>query len=99
MLIDQKILEKLASLARIELEKKEIPYYLESLNKLLTTLSALQKVDVSSIDNNYFLENAELIYMRDDVVTEHPDPSLFQRGAPLTMQNFYLVPKVIEAGE
>jgi aspartyl-tRNA(Asn)/glutamyl-tRNA(Gln) amidotransferase subunit C len=96
MSIDRTTLEKLSVLAKIELQEKEIPFYLESFNKLLSALKELQKVDVSTVPLNTKLSSDRSQYLRDDIITEHPNPTNFQQCAPKTLQNFYLVPKVIE---
>jgi aspartyl-tRNA(Asn)/glutamyl-tRNA(Gln) amidotransferase subunit C len=96
MLIDKATLEKLSTLAKIALKEEEIPYYLESFNKLLGALTALQKVDVSGVPIDSKLSSDRTQYLREDSVTEHPDRELFQKCAAKTAQGFYLVPKVIE---
>ena len=96
MSIDRATLEKLSVLAKIELQEKEIPFYLESFNKLLSALKELQNVDVSTVPINTKLASNRTQYLREDLVTENPNPADFQKCAPRTLQNFYLVPKVIE---
>jgi aspartyl/glutamyl-tRNA(Asn/Gln) amidotransferase C subunit len=99
MSINKETLEKLSLLAKIEIKEEEIPNYLESFNKLLTSLTALQQVDLAAVPADILLNADRTQYLREDIITEHPTPGFFQKIAHKTLQNFYLVPKVIEGDQ
>jgi aspartyl/glutamyl-tRNA(Asn/Gln) amidotransferase C subunit len=86
MSIDKATLEKLSMLAKIELKEEEIPNYLASFNKLLGALSQLQQVDVSTIPVDIELHTNNQQYLRDDIVTEDPNPEYFQKKHAIIMR-------------
>ncbi len=93
-LTDQDV-EKIAHLARIQLEPEERARYLQELNGILDLVAQMNRVDTEGVP-----PMAHPLHMvqrlRPDLVTESDRREAFQAIAPLTEAGLYLVPKVIE---
>ena len=87
--------EKIAHLARISLESKDIPLYTHQLSNILDFVEQMNSVDTTGITPMAHPLDAQ-IRLRADVVTETNQRDYFQTIAPQVEAGLYLVPKVIE---
>ena len=96
MLIDIKITKRIAHLAKIELNEKEIEEYSKDLSNILSWMDELKKVDVkgiepvTSVNDNKLFEREDLEF-KDKVEKKH-----ILLNAPDKNENYFKVPKVIE---
>ena len=96
--------QRIATLARIELDPAETVAVREQLNGILGLIEDLQAVDTSGIEPMSHPTDAEVdsraepvsLRLREDRVTETDRRTLYQSVAPQVEQGLYLVPKVIE---
>lgn len=91
--------QRIAHLARLELQPSEQAAMLEQLNGFFSVVEQMSAVDTRGVEPLYTPLSAVhdvALRMRRDVVTEHPDRSLNQRSAPAVEDGLFLVPKVIE---
>jgi aspartyl-tRNA(Asn)/glutamyl-tRNA(Gln) amidotransferase subunit C len=86
---------RIAILARIELEKDEAATALAQLSDIFGMIEQMQAVNTSAITPMSHAQDVTQ-RLRDDVVTEPDQRSLFQTIAPQVEAGLYLVPKVIE---
>lgn len=86
---------RIAILARIELEKDEAATALGQLSDIFGMIEQMQAVNTSAITPMSHAQDVTQ-RLRDDVVTEPDQRSLFQTIAPQVEAGLYLVPKVIE---
>ncbi|MFA7553731.1 MAG: Asp-tRNA(Asn)/Glu-tRNA(Gln) amidotransferase subunit GatC [Spongiibacteraceae bacterium] len=95
MSVEQSDIEKIATLARIRVDEKQVPELMARLNDILSMVDTMQNVDTTNIEPmaNPLDANQRL---RDDVITEIDQQAAFQAIAPQTEAGLYLVPKVIE---
>ena len=95
MSLTREEVEKIAHLARIQLQESDIPNYIESLSDILQLVEQMQQVDTSNIvPMAHPLDAAARL--RVDAVTEPNQREHFQEAAPQVEAGLYLVPKVIE---
>ena len=89
-------LQRIASLARIDVAPAEAAGVTERLNRVLGLIDQLQAVDTRGIEPmSHALDVVQRL--RADEVTEKDQREAFQKGvAPAVEQGLYLVPKVIE---
>ncbi|CAB1277077.1 Asp-tRNA(Asn)/Glu-tRNA(Gln) amidotransferase subunit GatC [Candidatus Nitrosacidococcus tergens] len=87
--------ERIAYLARLEINTKDIPAYTENLSHILEFVAQIDRVDVSGITP---ISHPLGAYqrLRPDEVTEIDRREDFQVNAPSVEAGVYLVPKVIE---
>lgn len=87
--------QKIAGLARLSIEARDIPAYRAELSGILGLVEQMNAIDTRSV-----LPLAHPLEPparpRADEVTESCPREQFQQQAPLTEDGYYLVPKVIE---
>lgn len=86
---------RLANLARIELGKDEASTALAQLSDIFGMIEQMQAVNASEIAPMSHAQDVTQ-RLRNDVVTEPDQRSLFQAIAPQVEAGLYLVPRVIE---
>ena len=88
-------LRRLARLARIALQPGESSTVVQRLNRVITLVDEMRRVDTSGIEPMaHPLDAAQRL--REDKVTESDRRALYQSVAPAVEGDLYLVPKVIE---
>lgn len=93
--LDRSDVEKIAHLARVQLDEQDIPQLTRNLSDILGFVEQLNQVDTSQVAAMaHPLDAAQRL--REDVVSEADQRAVFQQIAPQTEAGLYLVPKVIE---
>jgi len=92
-LISSADLEHLSNLAKLTISKENESVYLQSLNRLLETLSLLEKVDIHQDD---ITPSQEPAFLREDCPVSKDFRTCCEKNAPQTLAHFYTVPQVIE---
>ncbi|MFM7568302.1 MAG: Asp-tRNA(Asn)/Glu-tRNA(Gln) amidotransferase subunit GatC [Betaproteobacteria bacterium] len=87
--------QRLATLARLDLNPAEQAALLADLNAVLGLIDRLQSVDTQGV-KPLTHPQALALRLRDDAVTESNAREALQAGAPRVEAGLYLVPKVIE---
>jgi aspartyl-tRNA(Asn)/glutamyl-tRNA(Gln) amidotransferase subunit C len=95
MSVDQATVRRIARLARIALREEEVPHLQGEINAILSFVEALGEVDVEGIEPMTSVIPMKLP-LRADVVTDGEIEQEILANAPLTEDDFFLVPKVIE---
>jgi aspartyl-tRNA(Asn)/glutamyl-tRNA(Gln) amidotransferase subunit C len=95
MSVDQAIVRRIAQLARIAVSDEEVPHLEGELNAILSFVEELGAVDVTGVEPMTSVIPMKLP-LRADVVTDGEIERLVLANAPLTEDDFFLVPKVIE---
>jgi aspartyl-tRNA(Asn)/glutamyl-tRNA(Gln) amidotransferase subunit C len=95
MALSAQDVQRIATLARIELSDAELPQLLNELNAVFALIGKLQAVDTAGIEPMAHAQSTEL-RLRPDVVTEPNRRDDYQRVAPAVEAGLYLVPRVIE---
>ncbi|MCO6441827.1 MAG: Asp-tRNA(Asn)/Glu-tRNA(Gln) amidotransferase subunit GatC [Nitrococcus mobilis] len=86
---------EIAHLARLAIDRNDIPAYVENLSRILDFVEQLGSVATEgTAPLAHPLEMPQRL--RADVVEEEDQRELFQSIAPATQDGLYLVPKVIE---
>jgi len=95
MSVDAKTVKRIGSLARIRIEEHEVAGYQEELNAILGFIEQLSEVDVTGVVPMTSVMPMTL-RLRDDVISDGDYPAEIVANAPLSEDNFFMVPKVIE---
>lgn len=95
MSLEKSDVEKIAHLARLEIDENTIPDYARDLNNILDLVEQLSAVDTQDITPMAHPLDAHQ-RLRPDTVTETNQRDAFQAIAPKTEAGVYLVPQVIE---
>ena len=95
MSVDAATVKRIGRLARIRVEENEVEKYQGEINAILGFVAQLDEVDVTGVEPMTSVTPMQL-RRRDDVVTDGGYPERVVANAPLTEDNFFMVPKVIE---
>jgi aspartyl-tRNA(Asn)/glutamyl-tRNA(Gln) amidotransferase subunit C len=95
MSVDQAAVRRIARLARLAVTEEEVPHLEGEINAILSFVEELGAVDVEGVEPMTSLIPMKLP-LRADVVTDGEIEGLVLANAPLTEDDFFLVPKVIE---
>jgi aspartyl-tRNA(Asn)/glutamyl-tRNA(Gln) amidotransferase subunit C len=94
-LLTQSDVERIAHLARLEIDERQSKVFCDSLSQILALIEEMNAVDTSGIEPMAHPQDVGL-RLREDHVTETDQRTEFQGVAPATEDGLYLVPKVIE---
>ncbi|SFV61923.1 Aspartyl-tRNA(Asn) amidotransferase subunit C @ Glutamyl-tRNA(Gln) amidotransferase subunit C [hydrothermal vent metagenome] len=95
MSLSSEEVQKVAHLARLGISTEESQSFSDQLSKVFDLIDDLEKVKTNGIDPMaHPLGMSQR--MREDKVTEDDNRLEFQKIAPKTAQNMYLVPKIID---
>lgn len=95
MKIDKETLAKIAHLARLEIDEKDIPKMMEDMSKMVSFVEKLNEVDTEGVEPLTTMSH-EINALRDDVVKGQLSKEEVLKNAPKRDDNFFRVPKVLE---
>jgi len=95
MSVDAATVKRIGRLARIRVEEDEVAKYQGEINAILGFVEQLGEVNVEGVEPMTSV-TPMLLRRRDDKVTDGGYPEQVVANAPLTEDNFFMVPKVIE---
>ena len=95
MSVDAETVKRIGRLARIRIEADEVAAYQDELNTILGFVEQLREVDVEGVEPMTSVTPMAL-RRREDKVTDGGYPEKVVGNAPLSEDNFFMVPKVIE---
>ena len=95
MSIDTATAAKVAKLARIRVEEKDLPALAQEFNTILGFIEQLGEVDVDGVEPMVSVTPMRL-KRREDVVTDGNQQDKVLSNAPDAREGFFAVPKVVE---
>ena len=95
MSVDAATVKRIGRLARIRIEENEVAKYQDELNAILGFVEQLGEVNVEGVEAMTSVTPMQL-RRREDKVTDGGYPEKIVANAPLTEDNFFMVPKVVE---
>lgn len=95
MSVDAETVKRIGRLARIRIGDNEVAGYAEELNAILGFVEQLNEVDVSAVEPMTSVTPMAL-RRRHDAVTDGGMADKVVSNAPLSEDNFFMVPKVVE---
>ena len=95
MSVDVATVKRIGRLARIRVEEDEVEKYQGEINAILGFVEQLDEVNVDGVEPMTSVTPMQL-RRREDAVTDGGYPERIVKNAPLTEDNFFMVPKVIE---
>lgn len=95
MSLDRSDVDKIAHLARLQIEEQDTPEYAQNLTNILDLVDQMQAVDTSDVAPMAHPLDA-VQRLRSDEVTEANQREQLQSVAPAVENGLFLVPKVIE---
>ncbi len=95
MAVDAQTVRLIGRLARIRIEDDEVARYQDELNAILGFVEQLDELDVTGVEPMTSVTPMQL-RRRDDKVTDGGYAERIVANAPLSEDNFFMVPKVVE---
>ena len=95
MSLEKSDVEKIAHLARLAIDEKDVPEYAQNLSNILDLVEQMSSVNTDDVAPMAHPLDATQ-RLRSDEVTESNQREHFQEIAPNVEDGLYLVPKVIE---
>lgn len=95
MSVDTATVRRVARLARIKVTDDEAERMTNELNSILGFVEQLNEVDVAGVEPMTSVVSVKM-RRRQDVVTDGEDAAALTANAPVSEDNFFLVPKVVE---
>ncbi len=95
MKIDEKLLEHLLELAKINLKGDEKQKMLADLDKILSMVHTINKLDLSNVESFKYTKLQNLV-LRDDIVGKSLTQEESLKNSKDTVFPFFKVPKVIK---
>jgi aspartyl-tRNA(Asn)/glutamyl-tRNA(Gln) amidotransferase subunit C len=95
MQVDEATVRRIARLARIKVTDEEAKGLEKELSGILNWVAQLDEVDTSSVEPMTRVV-AQAVKMREDKVTDGEKAADITQNAPMSEDNFFVVPKVVE---
>lgn len=95
MKINRSTLDKIAHLARLELDEKEVPKLLEDMSQILSFVEKLNEVDTDGVEPLTTMSH-EINPLREDEVKDQLPKTEVLKNAPVKDENYFRVPKVLD---
>lgn len=95
MSVDADTVKRIGRLARIEVKDNDVENLKNELNTILDFVEQLSEVDVTGVEPMTSVAPMAL-RRREDKVTDGGYPDKIVVNSPLTEDNFFMVPKVVE---
>ena len=95
MSVDLATVRRIARLARIAVTEDEVPHLQGELNSILAFVEALSTVDVAGVEPMTSVMPMAL-RLRPDAVTDGEMAAAIVANAPMSEDQFFMVPKVVE---
>lgn len=95
MSIDAATVKRIGRLARIRVEENEVEKYQGEINAILGFVEQLGEVNVEGVEAMTSVTPMQL-RRREDKITDGGYPEKIVKNAPLSEDNFFMVPKVVE---
>ena len=95
MSLDKQDVEKIAHLARLDINQSDVSAYAQNLSNILDLVEQMNSVNTDDVEPMAHPTDA-VQRLREDEVRETNQRERFQKIAPQVENGLYLVPKVIE---
>ena len=95
MNLDEKTIYKIADLARIHVDDKDVETLIPEMNKILSFMEKLNELDTSNVKPLVYMNEATNVW-REDVVKQKITTEDGLKNAAKHNESFFMVPKIIE---
>ncbi|MDN3585351.1 Asp-tRNA(Asn)/Glu-tRNA(Gln) amidotransferase subunit GatC [Pedobacter aquatilis] len=95
MNLDEKTIHKIADLARIHVNDKEVETLIPEMNKILSFMEKLNELDTSNVKPLVYMNEATNVW-REDVVKQEIATADGLKNAAKHNESFFMVPKIID---
>lgn len=93
ILVDEKLVREIASLARLDLSEEETEMFVSQFKDILEYVGILNEVDTEDVPPAY-LSSANQSVTREDVIEASAPPEEFLANAPQAKDDYVVIPRV-----
>ena len=93
LIVDEKLVKQIASLARLDLSQEETEMFVSQFKDILDYVSILNEVDTENVAPAY-LSSANKTVIREDVIEESVPTDEFISNAPQSKDDYVVIPRV-----
>ena len=94
MKVDNKVVDKLADLAKLEFDESSKAEIIVDLNRILSFVEKLEELDTENVEPLKYITE-EVNMMRDDVSKQELTKNEALKNAPKSDSDYFIVPKVL----
>lgn len=95
MTINKATVKRIATLARLDVSENDIEYFAPQMQGLIKWIDQLQEVNTDNVEPLASVSEINLQWRKDEV-TDGGKPEDVLANAPEAVENFFVVPKIIE---
>ncbi|MFC4210525.1 Asp-tRNA(Asn)/Glu-tRNA(Gln) amidotransferase subunit GatC [Pedobacter lithocola] len=95
MNLDAKTIHKIADLARIHIDEKEVETLIPEMNKILSFMEKLNELDTEHVKPLVYMNESTNVW-REDLVNQEISTLDGLKNAAKHNEQFFMVPKIIE---
>lgn len=95
MIIDKQTINKVANLARIEIQENDVEELITDMNKILTFMEKLNELDTIGVESLVYMNRDENVW-REDIVDQKITVQDGLKNSAVHDDRFFFVPKIIE---
>jgi aspartyl-tRNA(Asn)/glutamyl-tRNA(Gln) amidotransferase subunit C len=93
LLVDEKLVKEIASLARLDLSQEETEMFVSQFKDILDYVSVLNEVDTENVPPAY-LSSGNKTVVREDSIEESVPTNEFLSNAPQSKDDYVVIPRV-----
>ena len=96
MKIDDALLTKLEKLSYLEIAQDKREELINQLSEIVSFVDNLSELDTTDLDPNFGMTDKGTLLRKDEISSSKPVSESILSHAPLSEDNFFIVPKIIE---
>lgn len=93
LIVDEKLVKEIASLARLDLSQEETEMFVSQFKDILDYVSILNEVDTENVPPAY-LSSANKTVIREDIIEESVPTDEFIANTPQSKDDYVVIPRV-----
>ena len=95
MQVDEKLIDKIAALAKLEFDKDSKIKMISDMKKIISFVDKLNELDTENVEPLVYITE-ETNVLRDDSIGEHVEKKEALKNAPEKDSDYFKVPKVVK---
>ncbi len=95
MILDAKTIYKIADLARIHINEKDVDTLIPEMNKILSFMEKLNELDTANVKPLVYMNEGANVW-REDIIKQEISTFDGLKNASKHTDQFFMVPKIIE---
>lgn len=100
MKVNEKQIQEISSIMKLEFSKEETDKLLEETNKTLSMLQTLGEVDTEGVEGTFYgTVNHEMNFRKDEAIRNEKEVDALLENTPTSVDHLIQVPAILDEGE